>query len=152
ASDEPFSVSAWIYRTGEDTTFSGIVAKDQGSPNREWCLGYDVDNDEIRFFIKSQGTDIQQSIDSTTKIELNQWYHVVATYNANESYTGIQIYINGQTETPKDPYNQSYVAMSDTTSPLTIGRYFNSDNRAWIGAIDEVAIWDRALDPVHYQK
>jgi hypothetical protein len=68
---------------------------------------------------------------------LNEWYHVVATYNG----TTRSIYINGVLAGSDTPTVSSHNITN--TSNVTIGRtwtgeYFN-------GSVDEVRIWNRAL-------
>jgi len=53
--------------------------------------------------------------------------------------------MNGILETPKDAVDDSYTAMSNTTSKINIGRYSYSNNMAYNGLIDEVRIYNRAL-------
>ena len=148
--DSPFTLSAWINADNYPAGSACILGKDQTNSNREYVLG--VWNGKVRIFIKSQGGNNQQSIDSTTSLSAGQWYHVVATYNGvggNNAADGLTIYINGAAETPTNVTKNTYVAMSNGTSPFVIGQYFNA--AFFDGDIDEVAIWSKALDATDIQ-
>jgi hypothetical protein len=79
---------------------------------------------------------------TTKNFEQNTWAHVTATYD-NE--TELKIYVNGE-----EAYNKSDVNPLKTgDTKLTLGKkIFTFPDRAWTsGVVDEVAIYDRALNP-----
>jgi hypothetical protein len=142
--DSEFTFSAWINADNYPSGSICILGKDQTNNNREYVLG--VWNAKVKIFIKSQGGNNQQSIDSTTSLSANQWYHIAATYDGrggSNAADGLTIYINGIAETPTNITKQSYTAMSNTTSYFAIGQYFNA--AFFNGKISNVSIWNTDL-------
>jgi len=142
--DSEFTFSVWINADNYPSGSICILGKDQTNNNREYVLG--VWNAKVKIFIKSQGGNNQQSIDSTTSLSANQWYHIAATYDGrggSNAADGLTIYINGIAETPTNITKQSYTFMSNTTSYFAIGQYFNA--AFFNGKISNVSIWNAAL-------
>lgn len=144
--DSPFSVSFWLKLSLNNGT-DVYIGKDRGGSRREWAIGR-FSGTKIRIFIKNQGGNSQQSIDSTNSLSLGVWYSVICTYSGvggNSAYQGLKIYINGVLETPTNIVNQNYSSMSNTVAPLTIGRYMAA-NVYTNGLIDEPSIFDTELN------
>ena len=144
--DSPFSISTWVNFSsigGGGSNFKGIIGKDNGA-QREWAL-LDNNSGRVRIFLKTQGGSPQQSIESTSVLSINTWYHIVATYNGvggNNAADGLTLYLNGIEETPTNIIKNTYVAMSNTIAPLTIGKYSLNE---FPGNIDEVSLFDSEL-------
>ena len=142
--DSPFSISIWVnFSSIGGSTFKGIIGKDNGA-QREWAL-LDNNSGRLRIFLKNQGGGNQQSIDTTSVLSINTWYHIVATYNGvggNNAADGLTLYLNGIEETPTNIIKNTYVAMSNTIAPLTIGKYSLNE---FPGNIDATSIFNREL-------
>ena len=79
---------------------------------------------------------------STENFEQDVWAHVTATY---ENDTELKIYVNAE-----EVYSKTDVTPLQTgNSKMTLGKQiFTFADRAWTnGVVDEVAIYDRALNP-----
>lgn len=79
---------------------------------------------------------------STKNFEQDTWAHVTATYD-NE--TELKIYVDGE-----EAYNKTDINPLKTgDAQMTLGKkIFTFPDRAWTnGVVDEVAIYDRALNP-----
>jgi len=123
--DSPFSVSMW-FNLNSFGTNNVVFSKDSGLPNREYAMGFFATSHKLRFFIKDQGGNNQQSIDSTTLFSLDTWYNVICTYDGSggsNAADGMNIYVNAVKETPTSIIKGTYVAMSNTTAPVNIGQY-----------------------------
>ena len=77
---------------------------------------------------------------STTKINTNEWYHIVATYDGSK----MRIYINGKLDSEM-PASGDIVDHDQVCD--YIGIYPWGNVYKFHGIIDEVYIWDRALTP-----
>lgn len=143
--DLPFSVSFWAKLNSVSGT-QPFLSKDTTSPNREWAISIFSDSSNgVRIFLKNQGGDSQQSIDSSTALTTGVWYHITTTYDGrggSDAADGLSIYINGSLDTPTNISKGTYTAMSNTTAPVYIGKYSSSEIN---GKIDETAIWNTAL-------
>ena len=147
-SDYPFTLETFFNcsNVSSGAFFKGLIGKDNGS-SREWALLIVSGTSKVRVFIKNRGGGDQQSIDTTSTISNNTWYHAVATYDGSggsSAYTGLKLYINGVFESPTSTFAQGYVAMSNTSANLTVGNYFGSSNY-FNGKIATTRIYNRAL-------
>jgi len=146
SSDSPFSVSAWVYiRDTDKFRIIGKCANDSGG--MEWALITDG-NDDFRLILYDATTTnyISQKTDST--ISADVWLHLAATYSGNGANTGILLYVNGSLVSSTGANSGSYTSMHSTSADIEIGRlrYSVSSSDYANGNIDEVAIWDTALD------
>ena len=143
--DSPFSVSFWTKLNSVSGT-QPFLSKDTGSPNREWAISIFSDStNRVRIFLKNQGGDSQQSIDSSTALTIDVWYHITTTYDGrggSNAADGLNIYINGILDTPNNITYGTYTAMSNTSAPVYIGKYSSSQIN---GQIDAVSIFNYAL-------
>jgi hypothetical protein len=145
--DSPFSISFWVNLNSLSGNNNVFIGKDSGSPNREYAIGMFSNSNKVRFFIKDNGGNSQQSIDSTTNLTTSSWFHIVTTYSGiggSNAADGMKIYINGSLETSTNIIKQSYTAMKNTSALLTIGK-INSSPSQISGLIDETAIFTTEL-------
>ena len=147
--DSSFSLAFWV-NLDVIPSAAGFFAKDYNATNREWTVGTFSSSGKIRFLIKSLGGGSQQSIDSTNFLSTNLWYHILCTYNGvggNNAADGMKIYINGALETPTNIVKQTYVAMSNTIAPVTIGSYQlgGASPLGINGMVDETAVFNTEL-------
>jgi hypothetical protein len=136
--DEEVTVMAWINteRHGGPGNYQGIVAKSNGP--RSYSL-YIESGGGLHFSTAGVGTV------STTKVPLDEWLHVAAMV-----VDGIhKYYINGE------PAGQGgggikLPGLADTQDVL-VGKTWEG-TREFLGMIDEVRIWNRALDENEVRK
>ena len=136
---QDMSVSAWIYPTDLSGTM-GIVMKWEDSDDKDWgmfiyqsSLGFEWEN-------LSSG---QKGGVSTLDLEVNNWYHVVATYD-QDTYR-ILLYVNGN-----EVYDETEtIGTIDTATTMSIGRTKGTGYDQWpfYGKIDEVRVYNRVLSP-----
>lgn len=72
------------------------------------------------------------------------WHHVVVTYDGSASSSGVKFYIDGSavsTTATGGPLGTS--ALNNVTPD--IGRYFRSDTYPFVGSIDDLQIFNKAL-------
>jgi len=89
--------------------------------------------------LKLVGADYVSINDSDIEMRFNQWAHVAGVYDGDY----MRLYLNGEEILA---LSQSGNIISSST-PFVIGRLaYDSGSEYFHGSIDEVAIWDRALD------
>jgi prepilin-type N-terminal cleavage/methylation domain-containing protein len=143
------SVGAWVKRDISSTDrVEGIIARlDYSSgPYRHWALS--TVNGGLRFGVNSDrsygdpgGQYIETSIDPLNDLA---WHYVSGTYESTGGSSGNGvIYIDGA-PVQEDVIYQGSIDSFDDGTPIRIGSY-DGDNQPFLGSIDEVAIWSRAL-------
>jgi hypothetical protein len=154
AGDKPFSILAWVNLSTEATSSGAVFSKDQNT-------GTWTDRREYLFIVRTAGnvgltlndkSDVNAFIDGRTAngvVTLGAWHHIAATYDGSKNETGITIYVDGVDRTGTRSETGTYTGMENTATPAEIGRRLYADsapNSAYfLGEIDEVAIWSRAL-------
>jgi hypothetical protein len=142
----PFSISAWVNRSQKGSTV-GIVYK-----RTSVSSGYDfsiVLGDKLAFNLGDNfGAGNFIGIQTANGISnIDQWYHVVMTYNGSSSTSGISMYIDGVKQSLDLAFatNNFGGGSSLTTDPFTIGARESGTSRQFNGRIDEVRMYNRAL-------
>lgn len=127
---QSFSFSAWLNKTG------GTVAIMTGLSTAGNFITLLQNSSTTTSF----GTNKQQSawIWAQTPVALNTWEHYVCVYNA----PNMTLYKNGVAVATNV---FTHTAVTSANLPLWIGRGINNGSN-FIGKIDEVAWWNRALD------
>lgn len=143
------SLAAWFKVTGptQYATIAVVRYNTNATPFNSFnvCTGSYVQNHVSLFFSTSSNSDV--SVTSTTVVSPDTWYHVIATY---DELTGIaRIYINGSLEGSLTLANPETLIYSDDM--FTIGHVPNGTSSAagngFVGSIDEVLVYNRALLP-----
>ena len=128
-----FTVSAWVMR-GSDSKNKSILSKRDVS----YTEGYDFKINSSEKFEMSWGNSGAQNVISSVKIPKNVWHHLAVIYKDGTA----TIYIDGVEDTSNTlsnpvPTDQSFfIAAAGKTNPEA---FFE-------GNIDEVRVWDVALD------
>jgi uncharacterized membrane protein YgcG len=139
---DTFSVSAW-FKTSEDYHVdSGMIANKGGfgsdSPGQNLNYGIWMDSvEKIKGgFESSSGTDY--FVSSTNTYNDSNWHYAVVTYDG----AALNLYIDG-----KLVKSLSTNASPDKNNvhPFRIGANSQANNKYFVGEIDEVGIWERAL-------
>lgn len=143
---EAVTVMAWINaeRHGfPGTNYQGVVAK--GNPPRSYSLYTHVPSEGLHFSTSAAApTPYYGSVTSGKKVALNEWVHVAVVAETAKNGGSHKYYINGEPAGEK-PFPELTALPGDSdTAPVLIGRT-PEGSRFFLGAIDEVRIWNRAL-------
>jgi hypothetical protein len=130
------SATAWIYANEKPSYSARIVTK-----------GIDADNWEA-YFMQFNGSaswairDLSHSSHDVESDELNldEWFHIAGTYDGDS----VKLYINGQLD-QEDSTGGSDI-LQDDSNDLSIGNATDINDRAFLGRIDDVRIYDYALN------
>lgn len=91
------------------------------------------------------GIGVNFAVTSAAEIQLNEWTHVAATYDG----TVAKVFINGLLKA-SSPIKMQLRA---STFPVTIGREdLPNEPRSFVGLLDEVRVWKRALSADELQQ
>jgi len=136
-----YTVTAWVKLTNYTDNFATVFGT--SNDGRTW-LG--VNSDDFFEFKVASGNTLYSSITNySVKAELGVWYSLAATYS--ESQDSIKFYVNGTLISEvgispghviKTAGDNNYMCRGQN------GEYLN-------GTIDNIAIWERALNPDEIQ-
>lgn len=129
---------AFWFRLDSSSTAREFVNKMGGSGNLSFGSEYAGSNGRIYFRICTEGSlGTLTDCPSTTAIVLGTWYHFAGTYDGS----AMRVYLNGALENtvPKSG------AIFNSAEEVRIGRYGYFSGWVFHGAMDNVAIWNRAL-------
>lgn len=124
---DTLTISAWIKPDGIQPDYTGIVMSDGDAAGFNFASG----NNSLHYHWPGG----EWWWNSGLIVPPNQWSHVAMVATT----TGMTVYVNGVSATHSinlDPVD---------ISTMKIGSYHGWASRNFIGEIDEVAIWDRAL-------
>ncbi len=154
---EPYAVSVWIKQdtlTGKTQTIIGTVG-DKNQFWRGWELFLDVDNHPTVRLIHSPPHNYLE-VKSKAKIPLDQWTHIVFSYNGTGKAEGVTLFVNGESTTTTIPFDQLYKTIRTTDAPADVAgsrpiriaksyRAFTGDNGAYRGVLDDIRIFREEL-------
>ncbi|MHC4244516.1 MAG: LamG domain-containing protein, partial [Planctomycetota bacterium] len=86
-----------------------------------------------------------------TVVSDNQWHHVALTVQENStiSYPQVILYLDGEDDTRTGTSSNAFNIVENFD--LSIARQYSSSNRWFIGLMDEVRVYDRALSAEEIQ-
>jgi len=139
------TVEAWIYPTAfkKEIYSSTVLSKEQTGSYKGYTLSIGG-NGQGRFTIFDGS--IKQAIAPVGSLVLNEWQHIAGVYNGSS----IILYVNGN-EVSRTVAGKMQISNGD----LCIGQTsYAVRDRSFIGGIDEVRIWDKALteEEINLQK
>jgi hypothetical protein len=142
-SDSPFSISAWVKCNSGDIV--QIANKWSASNNLEYQF-VKTPSDKI-LFRTFDGSDLVRRGRETSVLttQLNDWFHVCATYNGvggTNADLGMKIYVNGTRLDNASANKNTYTAMHNTSAHFRVGNYSTSYG---VGKVDELAIFNAEL-------
>lgn len=127
-----FTVSAWVFDdTANDGFYQEILS--QGSPNGPaFYLGTTPNSQELR----AGDTWFKTGVD----LPAGQWAHVALVADGSG---GAVLYLNGQQAATK---GSGFSAPADSGTAFRVGRQHTNNGEYWEGQVDQVKIYNVALD------
>jgi hypothetical protein len=140
--NQSFSVESWVNLTA--TGNRAIVTKSDGSINKGWR--FEFSNQKVIMVLANPSGQI--TIHTNDIIPLNNWYHIIMTYNGSGKASGIKIYVNG-TEmflvTDIDNLANKTI-INDRKCMIGVLDGSTSKYYYFSGRIDEVLIYNKTLN------
>lgn len=138
------SFSVWIYPTGSgEGSLGRIFDKTSGSATVTRIF-YDYANTRIEFGC-ARTTNQNAWITATGSIQLDNWYHIVVTYNSSSASNNPVIYINGSSVSITKTQTGSGSVITNTNYWYIGNRGDNA--RTFAGLIDQPAIYSSIITP-----
>ena len=119
--DSPFSIASWIYVTSNAN--AQMILSKTDTNGKEWqffVLG-DTQNQKLAFDLTddSESANIRQTSD--VGLAVGKWHFVVGTYDATESASGINLYVDGDLVASTAGGSGTYIAMESLSEDVVIG-------------------------------
>jgi len=130
-----FSVSLWI-KTNTTSNYESPIGNFHWTGDG-WDLVRMQTTGYLEWSLRSNGND-SAIVEYNTNVADNNWHHVVCIYDG----TYARMYVDN---TECTPVAFSYTITYNANNRFCIGTREDGDNH-WTGYIDEVGIWDRALN------
>ncbi|MCU1295113.1 MAG: Planctomycete cytochrome, partial [Bryobacterales bacterium] len=136
---DPFTFSAWIKPEGPK---GAILSQAEDYFEGTGHSVYVIDG-KIRLHIVHRWTDLALRIETVKVLKLNEWQHVVLTYDGKRKAAGVRIYLDGEAQETKvlfDQLNEPFHVAAKT--PFRIGA---AGGLRFEGSIADVRVYKRAL-------
>ena len=135
------TVSAWVEANGTPGDFKYIVGKGANG----CCTGsYGLEtgaNGGLVFYVANSTTTAIQSPDAGYSIWNGKWHNVIGTFDGST----VRLYVDGKQIGNGTPDTSPIQYNLPTGNDLQIGNYTACPQLGWIGDIDEVKVFNRAL-------
>lgn len=138
---DKFTLAAWIYPTAD----TGAVITRTKDVEEDAGYGLYLKGGKLQANLVLRWLDDGGRVETVKPVEINQWQHVMMTYDGSRTAEGIKIYVDGRPQeltVHLDELNQSF----QTREPMRIGAGGGPNNR-FQGQIDDVRIYNVALSP-----
>ena len=147
---DQFTIAAWIYPQAEQ---SGAIVthmadttgeKDNNLPKGRG-YGLFFANGKVHFNLVGVWADDSFRVETAEPVALQQWHHVIATFDATEPYEKVQLFLNGQKQKLKINNPRLFRSFGDAGANLRIGAGGGPEFR-FRGLIDDVRIYKALPD------
>lgn len=136
------TVSAWVRSAGSPGTFRYVVAKGaNGCIAASYGL-YSGPGGGLEFYVsKGRGSTFARSPDAGVTVWDGQWHLAVGTYDGST----IRLYIDGNQVGSGTAWSGSLEYLLPNSNDFYIGSYPGCSDHTFVGDIDDVMVWGRAL-------
>jgi hypothetical protein len=138
------SISVWVYYVSNSANQYFLVNNGGSGGNNGMSLAV-TSSHKLRWEIsRSDVIGWNFQFNSATSLSNNAWNHVIVTWDGSTSSNSAKIYINGELDASQTPLDTE---TASGTNNLLLGRYNPaSSDQSMNGRLDEVGIWNRALN------
>jgi Protein of unknown function (DUF1553)/Protein of unknown function (DUF1549)/Concanavalin A-like lectin/glucanases superfamily/Planctomycete cytochrome C len=137
---QPFTFSAWINPSSPD----GAIITRLDDFMESQGHGLYLMNGKVRLHITHRFTDLGLRVESVDPVKLNQWQHVLVTYDGKRLASGVRIYIDGQPRETKILFDQNTEPFQRKHIDIRVGE---GGGLTFDGEISDARIYKRALTP-----
>jgi hypothetical protein len=141
--DDAFSLGAWVFPTAADGV---IVSRASDGDQGEVGWGLYLVAGKVRLKLSTRDLDDGVIVETVDALPLNEWRHVVATYDGSKAPGGFHVYVNGQAHALKTVLDAVGNRLPQR-NPLRIGAGGSSTPR-FRGLIADVRVYGAVLTPL----
>jgi hypothetical protein len=139
--DRPWTIGLWVKPTA---SLVCLLSKIEPAGNRR---GFELIWAKGQLQINLVDRWVVSAIEVTTRdpLKRSDWNHVVVSYDGSRKAAGVRVYAEG-IEVPLTIVRDSLQGPTSNREPVRIGR--RDSGLGYYGQLDELRIFDRAIDPV----
>jgi hypothetical protein len=137
---QPFTFSAWIKPASPD----GAILTRLDDYMESQGHGLYLMNGKVRLHLTHRFTDLGLRVETVEPVKLNEWQHVLATYDGKRLASGVRIYINGEARETKILFDQNNEPFHKKDTNIRVGE---GGGLKFDGEISDARIYNRALTP-----
>ena len=132
-----YSISAWV-KTTQSEVWGAYVTKQSTAGGKKGII---LTHNGVGSAVSSMRESLGDLFSGNVELNDGEWHHVVGTYNAQ---TGMgEIFVDGEYKAEAGP---NFDALTLHDEPLFFGAETTAGATAYVGLLDEVKIWNYALD------
>ncbi|MGD0539508.1 MAG: LamG-like jellyroll fold domain-containing protein, partial [Verrucomicrobiota bacterium] len=144
-----FTLGAWVNRDPNSGASSIRVIVDKREPGTGIGYSFVVDSGNLLLQMTSTAGNFANYSDTNAVPVDNQWHFVAVTVSRGPTNSVVRFYLDGA---PTAILNTAALPGSlDNTTPLQVGSSLVPGVDAWMGGIDEVVLFTRALTALEIQ-
>jgi len=140
---------AWFRADGAgEASLGRIAGTANNSNNFGWFFCIDSPSGStyrLLFRQNFSGAPAYGDWNTTSTLNLYEWYCFAITYDADSTANDPTFYINGVLETANQITTPGGTRVTDNGYPFVVGNRSTNDDRTWDGAIDMVMLFDEEL-------
>jgi len=142
---DPFSIECW-FNAPSDADDEFLVAReaDTGGGSRGWVMMLQGSVGKAQFTLTSDPSNRIRARSTTTGLDDGTYHHFIVTYDGSSDISGLNIYVDGSSETLTDTVNTLSATTIQSTNTI-IGARSGGTQILYSGDIDEVVIYSREL-------
>src|SRR5580700_3726479 len=137
---QPFTYSAWIKPTSPD----GAILTRLDDYIESQGHGLYLMNGKVRLHLTHRFTDLGLRVETVEAVKLNEWQHVLATYDGKRLASGVRIYINGEARETSILFDQNTEPFQKKHTDIRVGE---GGGLRFDGEVSDARIYKRALTP-----
>ena len=141
--EDAFTLAAWIQPAAADAV---IVSRASRGDQGEVGWGLYLEDGKVRLSLSTRVLDDGVAAETVADVVLNEWQHVVATYDGSKTPDGMRVFLDGVPQ-PLTPLLDLVGNRLPKRFPLRIGAS-GSDKPRFQGHIDDLRIYDHVLPPL----
>jgi hypothetical protein len=135
---QPFTFSASIKATSKD----GAILTRLDDYIESQGHGLYLMNGKVRLHLTHRFTDLGLRVETVEPVKLNEWQHVLVTYDGKRLASGVRIYINGEARETKILFDQNTEPFQKKHTNIRVGE---GGGLKFDGEISDARIYKRAL-------
>ncbi len=134
-----FTIEAWVRPTAHAANYAGIVSKTDEQNGGNIKSGYLLFDHFSAFGCERSDGQMSHKVE-TTELGVDRWSHVAATFDGSM----LSLYVDAALQDTS--IAPAVISIPATSMPFAIGGRHGGTWLMFVGSIDEVAIYDRALN------